>query len=189
MLRRTGTHRRLGIGKGVETVTHYIVPLLLLASALLALRKQENAYEILLQGGKEGLQLVLSLIPTLVFLLTAVHMLRASGAMELLSAPLSPIFSFFGIPPETAMLVLIRPISGSAALAVGAELMAEYGVDSQIGRTVAVMLGSTETTFYTVSVYFGAAGIRKTRYTLPAALFADFVGFLMASLTVKWFFP
>ena len=124
----------------------------------------------------------------LVLLLTAVHMLRASGAVALLSGFFAPVFSFFGIPPETAMLVLIRPISGSAALAVGAELMAQYGVDSQIGRTAAVMLGSTETTFYTISVYFGAAGIKKTRYTLPAALFADFVGFLMASWTVKWFF-
>ena len=87
------------------------------------------------------------------------------------------------------MLVLIRPISGSAALAVGAELMATHGVDSQIGRTVAVMLGSTETTFYTISVYFGAAGIKKTRYTVLAALFADFVGFFMASMTTKMFFP
>ena len=84
------------------------------------------------------------------------------------------------------MLVLIRPISGSAALAVGADIMAQYGVDSLIGRTAAVMLGSTETTFYTISVYFGAAGIQKTRYCIPAALFADFVGFFMASLTVKW---
>jgi spore maturation protein B len=86
------------------------------------------------------------------------------------------------------MLVLIRPISGSAALAVGADLMAQYGVDSLVGRTVAVMLGSTETTFYTISVYFGAAGIKKTRYCIPAALFADFTGFFMASLTVKLFF-
>ena len=130
----------------------------------------------------------MTILPALVLLLTAVHMLRASGAVALLSRFFAPVFSFFGIPPETAMLVLIRPISGSAALAVGAELMAQYGVDSQIGRTAAVMLGSTETTFYTISVYFGAAGIKKTRYTLPAALFADFVGFLMASWTVKWFF-
>jgi spore maturation protein B len=85
-------------------------------------------------------------------------------------------------------LVLVRPLSGSAALAVGAELMAEHGPDSVIGRTVAVMLGSTETTFYTISVYFGAAGIHKTRYTVPAALFADFVGFFMASLTVRLLF-
>lgn len=85
------------------------------------------------------------------------------------------------------MLVLVRPISGSAALAIGADLMAQYGVDSTVGRTAAVMLGSTETTFYTISVYFGAARIKKTRYALPAALFADFVGFFMASATVRVF--
>ncbi len=172
----------------MEKITGYIVPLLLLTSSLLTLRKRENAYDLLLQGGKEGLELLFTLVPTLVMLLTAVAMLRASGAMEMMGSLLCPIFQFFGIPPETALLVLIRPISGSAALAVGAELMASYGVDSVIGRTAAVMLGSTETTFYTISVYFGAAGIRKTRYTLPAALIADFVGFLMASLTVRLFF-
>ena len=115
-------------------------------------------------------------------------MLRHSGAVELLSGFLAPVFHFFGIPPETAMMVMIRPISGSAALAVGTEIMATYGVDSQIGRTAAVMLGSTETTFYTISVYFGAAGIKKTRYTVAAALIADFVGFFMASLTTRLFF-
>lgn len=169
-------------------MTDYIVPLLLLGTSLWALRKKENAYDTLLQGGQEGLKLVCSLIPTLVMLLTAVTMLRSSGAMELIGSFLSPVFRFFGIPEETALLVLIRPISGSAALAVGTELMAEYGVDSTVGRTAAVMLGSTETTFYTISVYFGAAGIQKTRYTLPAALIADFTGFLVASITVRLFF-
>ena len=169
-------------------MTDYLVPLILFFSAALALRKRENAYDLLLQGASEGLSLLLSLVPALVMLLTAVHMLRASGAAEMLSRLLAPVFSFLGIPKETALLVLIRPISGSAALAVGAELMREYGVDSQIGRTVAVMLGSTETTFYTISVYFGAAGIKKTRYTIPAALFADLVGFCMASWTVRLFF-
>lgn len=168
-------------------MTDYIVPVLLLVTAVLALRKKENAYDLLLDGAGEGLKLLISIIPALVLLLTAVTMLRASGAVELLSTFLSPVFSFFGIPPETALLVLIRPLSGSAALAVGAELMAAHGPDSTIGRTVAVMLGSTETTFYTISVYFGAAGIKKTRYTIPAALFADFVGFLMAALTARLF--
>lgn len=169
-------------------MTDYLAALILLAASLLALRKKENAYELLLQGGAEGLKLLLTITPALVILLTAVHMLRASGAVELLSAALAPVFHLVGIPPETAMLVLIRPISGSAALAVGAELMAEHGPDSLIGRTVAVMLGSTETTFYTVSVYFGAVGIRKTRYAIPAALFADLVGFFMASVTARLFF-
>ncbi len=169
-------------------MTDYIVPLLLLCVSLVALRKRENSYDLLLSGAAEGLKLLFTLIPTLILLLTAVTMLRASGAMELFSGYLAPLFTFFGIPPETAILVLIRPISGSAALAVGADLMAEYGVDSSIGRTVAVMLGSTETTFYTISVYFGAAGIKKTRYTIPAALIADFTGFLTASWVCKWLF-
>ena len=166
-------------------MTDYIVPLLLLFSSILALRKKENAYDILLDGATEGLKLLVTLVPTLILLLTSITMLRASGAMEWISKFLSPVFSFLGIPPQTAMLVLIRPFSGSAALAIGAELMMEYGADSLIGRTAAIMLGSTETTFYAISVYFGAAGIKKTRYTIPAALIADFTGFLMASMTAR----
>ncbi len=169
-------------------MTDYIVPLLVLAICCAALRKGENGYQLLLEGSAEGMQLLVAIVPSLVLLLTAVTMLRQSGAVELLSSLCAPVFRFFGIPPETAILVLIRPISGSAALAVGTELMATYGVDSLVGRTAAVMLGSTETTFYTISVYFGAAGIKKTRYTVPAALVADLVGFLMAALTTRLFF-
>ena len=169
-------------------MTDYLVPSILLIVSAAALWKRENAYDRMLRGAADGLTILVSILPALVLLLTAVHMLRDSGAVELLSGFLAPVFSLFGIPPETAVLVLIRPISGSAALAVGADLMRQYGPDSQIGRTVAVMLGSTETTFYTISVYFGAAGIRKTRYTVPAALFADFVGFFMAAWTVRLLF-
>ena len=164
----------------------YIIPFLLLVASVLALRRKENAYDLLFSGAAEGLKLLFSIVPALVLLLCAVNMLRVSGAAEIISRILSPVFSFFGIPPETAMLVLIRPLSGSAALAVGADLMAQYGVDSLVGRTAAIMLGSTETTFYTISVYFGAAGIKKTRYTIPAALIADFVGFFMAALTARF---
>ena len=166
----------------------YIVPVLLLIPSLIALRRRENAYDILLSGAADGLKLLRSIAPALILLLTAVSMLRASGAVDAISRLLAPVFNFFGIPPETALLVLIRPLSGSAALAIGADLMGQYGVNSQIGRTVAVMLGSTETTFYTISVYFGATGIHKTRYTIPAALIADFTGFFMASLCVKLFY-
>lgn len=166
----------------------YLVPLLLIAASVLALRKGENTYDLLLNGAADGLKLLVTILPALILLLTGVTTLRASGAVDLISRWLSPVFGFFGIPPETALLVLIRPISGSAALAVGADLMREYGTDSMIGRTVAVMLGSTETTFYTISVYFGAAKVRKTRYAIPAALFADFVGFFMASWTVRLLF-
>ena len=164
----------------------YIIPLLLAATALISLRKQENAYDYLINGASDGLKLMAHIAPSLIILLSAVGMLRSSGALEALASLLSPLLGALGIPPETVILMLIRPISGSAALAVGAELMMTHGPDSLVGRTAAVMLGSTETTFYTLSVYFGACGIKKTRYALPAALIADLTGFLTASWTVRW---
>lgn len=167
-------------------MTDYVIPGLLVAVSLFTLKKKENLYDAMITGAGEGLRLLCSIIPALVILLTAVHMLRSSGAIEVLTEVLSPAFRFVGIPPETAALVLIRPISGSAALAVGADIMAQYGVDSTIGRTAAIMLGSTETTFYTISVYFGAAGIKRTRYAVPAALLADLCGFVMASMTARF---
>ena len=163
-----------------------LIPLLMILTESVALAKKQDVYGALLEGGLEGLKLLLSIVPALVVLLTAVHMLRASGAVELLTKWLAPAARVVGIPAETLPLVLIRPISGSAALAVGADLLAVHGPDSLIGRTTAVMLGSTETTFYTISVYFGAAGVKKTRYTVPAALIADFTGFFMASLCAKY---
>ena len=169
-------------------MSNYIIPLILLLGCALALRKKEDAYGLMLEGAADGMKMLLSILPALILLLTAVSMLRASGCIEAFSQLCTPVFSFLGIPAETAILILIRPISGSAALAVGVELMTVHGPDSLIGRTVAVMLGSTETTFYTISVYFGAAGIQKTRYTVPAALIADLTGFFMAALTVRLFY-
>lgn len=164
-----------------------LLPLWMIGVSLYALAKKQDLYGALLQGGKEGLKLVFSIAPALVVLLTAVHMLRASGAMEQLSLWLAPFCEAVGIPAETLPLMLIRPFSGSAALAVGADLMQTYGADSPIGRTAAVMLGSSETTFYTISVYFGSVGIKKTRYAIPAALVADLAGFLSAAVTTKLF--
>ncbi len=163
-----------------------IVPLLMLAVCCTALAEKQDVYGLLVTGAETGLRTTFRILPALVLLLTAVKMLRASGAMEALTAFLTPVCSVLGIPPETVPLVVIRPISGSAALAVGSGLMAEYGVDSTIGRTAAVMLGSTETTFYTISVYFGAAGIKRTRYAIPAALIADLTGFVTAAWVVRW---
>ena len=165
-----------------------LVPIFMVLISLTALSKKQDVYSALLEGGQNGLRILLSIVPALVMLLTAVHMLRASGAINALSAALAPVFQILGIPPETAPLVLIRPISGSAALAVGTDLITTYGADSLIGRTAAIMLGSTETTFYTISVYFGANRIKKTRYAIPAALLADFTGFAVASFCAKIFF-
>ena len=166
----------------------YLIPLLLAGAALYALCRRVDVFSALTTGAGEGLSVVLRILPPLVALLTAVYMLRSSGALELLTELLTPVLTFLGIPPETVGLLLIRPVSGSGALAVGSDIMQTYGPDSTIGRTAAVMLGSTETTFYTVAVYYGAAGIRRTRYTIPAALAADIAGFLAAAWTVRWMF-
>ena len=131
----------------------------------------------------------LRILPALVVLLSAVQMFRASGAMELLTGLLSPVLEGLGIPPEPAVRLLVRPVSGSGALAVGSQLMEQYGPDSYIGRVTAVMLGCSETTFYTVAVYYGAAGIRRTRHTVPAALAADAAAFIAAAWAVRVFFP
>ena len=164
-----------------------LIPLILIGASVFALYKKQDVYSCLLEGGKEGLTLLFSIAPALVMLLTAVHLLRDSDAIALLSSFCSPVSSLLGIPSETLPLLLIRPFSGSAALAVGADLITSYGPDSLIGRTAAIMLGSTETTFYTISVYFGAAGIRNTRYAVPAALMADLTGFVVASLCARVF--
>ena len=163
-----------------------LIPSLLLIVSVIALSRKQDVYSALLEGGLDGLKLLLSIAPALVMLLTAVSLLRASGAIGLLSKWLAPVSAFLKIPVETLPLVLIRPFSGSAALAVGTDLMRVYGADSLIGRTAAIMLGSTETTFYTISVYFGAAGIKKTRYAIPAALLADLTGFVMAGICARF---
>ena len=167
-------------------MTGLLIPALLLGVSVLALGRRVDVYSALLDGGRSGLELVKSILPALVMLLTAVELLRISGAADAITRLLAPLSDVLKIPAETLPLLLIRPLSGSAALAVGADLMAAYGPDSPVGRTAAIMLGSTETTFYTVSVYFSAAGIRKTRYAVPAALIADLTAFLAASLTARW---
>ncbi|MCI8438522.1 MAG: spore maturation protein [Oscillospiraceae bacterium] len=166
----------------------YLVPVLLAFVALFGLGRRVNVYDALTQGAREGLDILAGILPSLVGLLTAVYMLRASGAMDLLGSLLAPVLARLGIPPETVGLLFVRPVSGSGALAIGSELMAAYGPDSYIGRVAAVMLGSTETTFYTIAVYFGSAGIRKTRYAIPAALLADLAGFMSAAFAVRLLF-
>ena len=165
-----------------------LLPGILALVALWGVFRRVDVYDALVAGAGDGLGVLIKIVPPLIGLLTAVYMLRASGALELLGAALSPLLTALGIPPETVALLLVRPVSGSAALGVGAELISTYGPDSLIGRTAAVMLGSTETTFYTIAVYFGAAGIARTRYAVPAALCADLAGFVAASWAVRLLF-
>lgn len=165
-----------------------VIPVLLAGVAACGLGRRVDVYAALTHGAEEGLGVLLRIVPALVGLLTAVSMFRASGAMDALSGLLAPMLEHLGIPPQTAPLMLIRPVSGSGALAVGTDLMTTYGPDSYIGRVTAVMLGSTETTFYTIAVYFGSAGIHRTRHAMPAALLADLTGFIASALAVRLFF-
>ena len=164
------------------------MPVMIAGISLYAMTKRVDVYDALIHGAGEGLGVLYRILPPLVALLTAVSMLRASGFLELCTQALAPLLNALGIPAETVALLLVRPVSGSAALGVGAEIINTYGPDSTVGRTAAVMMGSTETTFYTIAVYFGAAKIKRTRYAIPAALCADFVGFFAASLAVRLFF-
>ena len=156
----------------MELFLTMLVPLLMLGIALWGLIRKVDLWTALVDGAGDGLKVTLRIAPPLI----------ALGQV------LEPVLSAVGIPVETIGLILVRPVSGSAALGVGAELIETYGPDSLIGRTAAVMLGSTETTFYTIAVYFGAAKVAKTRYAVPAALCGDVAGFLAASWAVRLLF-
>lgn len=169
-------------------MTSYIIPCLLAFVTIFALGRRTDVYDALVHGAESGLTMTFHIVPALVALLTGVSMLRASGALDCLSALLRPAADALGIPSEVIPLLFIRPLSGSGGLAIGTELMSQHGADSTIGRIAAVMLGSSETTFYTIAVYYGAAGITRSRYTLPAALTADAAAFLASILAVQLFF-
>ena len=165
-------------------MTQLLVPCILAGTALYGTLRRVDVYGALVQGAGQGLETLTRIAPALICLLTAVSMVRASGLLEALASWLSPVLGRLGLPPELLPLMLVRPISGSAALGVGADLINTYGPDSDLGRTVVVVLASTETTFYTIAVYFSAAGITRTRYALPAALCADAAGFLASAWAV-----
>ncbi len=162
-----------------------VAPGIIAVTAVYAMTRRVDVYGTLIQGAGEGLGVLLRIIPAMVGLMTAVYMLRASGLLELAGQVMAPALEALGVPKELVGLLLVRPVSGNAALGVGAELIRTYGPDSTIGRTAAVMLGSTETTFYTIAVYFGAAGVHKTRYAVPAALCADAAAFVAAAWAVR----
>ncbi|MCI8422538.1 MAG: spore maturation protein [Lawsonibacter sp.] len=173
----------------MDLIFTMIVPFTIAGVALYGALQRVDVYDALVQGAASGLETLVRIAPALVGLMTAVYMLRASGALDLAAETLAPLMDRLGLAPELLPLMLVRPVSGSAALGVGSELISTYGPDSNLGRTAAVMLGSTETTFYTIAVYFGAVGITRTRYAVPAALCADLTGFLAASWAVKLLFP
>jgi spore maturation protein B len=155
---------------------------------LYALVRKVKVYPVFLEGAKEGFQVAVRVIPPLVAVVVALGMLRASGAMDALATALAPLTSRLGVPASVLPMVLVRPLSGGAALGVVADVLRSEGADSYAGRLASVMAGSTETTFYVLAVYFGAVGVTRYRQALPAALAADLAGFAASVVAVRWLF-
>ena len=171
----------------MEAVNHFIVPGIIGGIFLFGMCRGVNTFDAFLEGARKGLSTVVSITPALICLLTAVAMFKASGALDVMSWGLSPVASALGLPREVIPLAVLRPISGSGAMVLFNDLLVTYGPDSFIGRVASVMEGSTETTFYTIAVYYGAIGVKKTRHTLPSALSADLAGMVMSALAVRLF--
>ena len=150
--------------------------------------KKVKVYEVFVEGAKEGFSVGVKIIPFLVAMLVAIAMFRESGAIDFLKIVMSPVTDLIGMDSELLPMALMRPLSGSGSLGVMTELMNTHGVDSLIGLTASTMYGSTETTFYVIAVYFGAVGIRRTRYAITGGLLADAVGLIAAVLICRAIF-
>ena len=167
----------------------WFVPLCVAGILIFSLCKGVAVFSEFIAGAKEGAKNSAEILPSLIGLITAVTMLRESGALELLGKALQPVVEWLGIPGEIVPMILLRPISGGGSIALLENLIKTYGADSFAGRVASVMAGSTETTFYTIAVYFGAVQVKKTRYTLPSALTADFACTALSISFVRLLFP
>ena len=156
------------------------VPMVFIIIILYGVTEKAKVYDIFIEGAKEGIEIVFKLFPTLIGLFVAIGALRSSGIIDLIINFISPITNILKIPKEIMPLAILRPISGSASMAIATDLLRTFGVDSTIGMIASTIMGSTETTLYVIAVYAGAIGIRKTKFALPAALIADVVGMLTA---------
>lgn len=150
--------------------------------------KRLPAYELFVEGGKEGITLAISILPFLLGMLVAITVLRSSGALDAFIQLITPLLSWLGFPPDIVPLGLIRPVSGTAALAMTTELIQTHGPDSFIGRLASTMQGSTDTTLYILTIYFGAIGIKRIRYALKVGLLADLIGIIASVIVVSWIF-
>ena len=169
----------------MKYISVYAIPVFIVSFIVFGLIRKVNVYECFVEGAKSGIESMFGIIAPLVGLMVAISMFRESGALEIIAKAISPILSYVGLPVEVLPLSILRPISGSASLALVTDIFKTYGPDSQIGKIASVMMGSTETTFYTIAVYFGAVGIKNTRHTIPSALSADLTGIIFSALIVS----
>jgi len=166
----------------------WAVPAMLAGIPLWGAIRGVKVYDTFIEGAEEGLQVAVKIIPFLVGMMVALSVFRASGAMELAARVISPVTARLGFPHEILPLMIVRPLSGAGALAVTADLLKTQHPDSFVGRLASVVQGSTDTTFYVLTVYFGAVGIRRSRYAAGVGLTADMFGFLAALYACNWFF-
>lgn len=166
----------------INYISTMAVPLVIIIIIIYGLLDKKKTYDVFLDGAKEGMQIVIKLFPTLLGIFLAVGALRSSGILEIITNVLSVFTNKIGFPSEVIPLALLRPISGSAALGVATDIMSTYGVDSRIGLITSTIMGSTETTFYTIAVYTSSIGVKKIRFVLVAALIADFVGIIVSAI-------
>lgn len=166
-----------------DNIANLLILTMVVGIPLCAACRRVKVYDAFVEGAKDGFELIIKIFPFLLGMLIAVGMLRASGAFDLLDAWIGPFFAKLGLPSQVVPLALIRPFSGSASNGILVDIIHHYGGDAFVSHLAATMMGSTETTFYVIALYFGAAGIRRTRHAIPAGLFADFVG-IVASVIV-----
>lgn len=167
----------------VNVISNLAMPMMIFIIIIYGVKEKVNVFDVFLKGAKEGIEIVVKLFPTLIGLFLAIGMLRDSGIIAKIIQILNPIISAINIPTEIMPLALLRPISGSASIAVATDIMKQNGVDSIIGNIASTIMGSTETTFYTIAVYTSIVGIKKIRFVLIAALAADIAG-MIASVIV-----
>ena len=172
----------------LNKISVFIMPTIMVLILINGLIKKAPLFDQFIEGAKNGLSTSVKILPSLVGLIVAVSMLRASGFFEVACNLLAPFLEKVGFPPELVPMALIRPVSGSAALATVQDIITTYNPDSFIGRCAAVMMGSSETTFYTLAIYFGSVGITKSRYTVKSALLADLTGIVLSVVFVKILF-
>lgn len=171
----------------MEQIGAMALPVIIGIIVLFGFLKDVEVFSVFTSGAKEGISATLQILPTLIGLIVAVNMLRASGLLELLCELLRPVTERIGISAQIAPLAILRPISGSGSSAYTLSILKEFGPDSETGKIASVLASSTETTFYAIAVYFGAVGQKKLRYTVPAALLGDCTALVLAVLTVKLF--
>lgn len=170
----------------VEFFSNVAMPLMIIVIVIYGVIERKRVFDIFLDGAKEGISVVFNIFPTLVGLFVAIGALRSSGIIDLIVNLLTPIFKVINFPTEILPLALIRPISGSASIAVATDIMKNFGVDSSIGLIASVIMGSTETTIYTIAVYASSVGVKNTRFVLWASLIADFVGMLTSVVVCRF---